>query len=278
MAVYAIGDIQGCYGQLRDLLERLAFDPARDRLWFSGDLVNRGPQSLEVLRFVRDLGDRAVTVLGNHDLHLLAISSGNDRKKEDASLNAILSAPDRDDLLYWLSHRPLMHADTDLDFCMVHAGLPPQWDIDTALACAREVETVLQDEKASADLFARMYGNRPDLWSERLEGMDRWRYIINCFTRVRYCDLDGRLGLKDKGPPGSQSAGLLPWFKIPGRRSAGRRIAFGHWSTLGYLATDNVWALDTGCLWGGALTALRLDVDPPVPVQLKCPGARKPGK
>lgn len=277
MAVYAIGDIQGCFDELQRLLERLQFDDGRDRLWFCGDLVNRGPKSLEVLRFVSGLGDRAVVVLGNHDLHLLAVATGKGRKREDETLDAVLAAPDRDELLSWLASRPLMHEDESLGFCMIHAGLPPQWGRGEAAACAREVEAVLADSAERQRFFARMYGNKPDLWSASLRGSDRLRFIVNCFTRLRYCDPSGHLGLREKGPPGSQSAGFLPWFKIPGRRSADTRIICGHWSTLGYLAADNVWALDTGCLWGGSLTALRIDIEPAMPCHLKCPGARRPG-
>jgi len=277
VAVYAIGDIQGCYDELRRLLDRLEFEPASDRLWLCGDLVNRGPRSLAVLRFVQSLGEGAVTVLGNHDLHLLAVASGNLRKHADSSLDDVLGAPDRDELLYWLRHRPLMHEDPESGFCLLHAGLPPQWDKAQALACAREVEAVLRDEEGHGDYFAHMYGNEPALWSDALQGMARWRFITNCFTRLRYCDLSGRLGLKEKGPPGSQSVGYLPWFAIPDRRTRGTPVLFGHWSTLGYLTTGDVWSLDTGCLWGGALTALRINADPPQPIQLKCAGARKPG-
>lgn len=277
MAVYAIGDVQGCYDELQRLLERLRYDPPSDKLWFCGDLVNRGPHSLEVLRFVRGLGDKAVTVLGNHDLHLLAIAAGNERKKENGSLDAVLDAPDRDELLHWLRHRPLMYADEALGFCLIHAGLPPQWTKAQALACAREVEGVLRDDLEHPGFFAGMYGNRPVRWSDRLRGMNRWRFIINCFTRLRYCDLEGNLGLNHKGRPGSQGVGWLPWFKIPGRQSRDTPIIFGHWSTLGYTATDNVWALDTGCLWGGSLTALAIDTRPPAPLHLKCARALTPG-
>ncbi|MEN8175245.1 MAG: symmetrical bis(5'-nucleosyl)-tetraphosphatase [Pseudomonadota bacterium] len=280
MATYAIGDVQGCYADLRRLLDRLDFDSARDALWFCGDLVNRGPQSLEVLRFVRGLGDAAITVLGNHDLHLLALAAGNQRKRNEHSLDAVLGAPDRDELLSWLRHRPLMHRDKALGFHLIHAGLPPQWTTKKALSCAREMETALRDEAGSREFFHAMYGNRPDLWRDSLKGMDRLRFITNCFTRLRYCDLAGRLALKEKGAPGTQGPGFLPWFKVPGRRSAGSRILFGHWSTLGLLAVDNVWALDTGCLWGGTLTALRIDGSEEEPAglaQVNCAGALVPG-
>ncbi len=276
MSTYAIGDIQGCYDELRALLERLAFDPDRDRLWFVGDLVNRGPHSLQVLRLVRDLGDAAVTVLGNHDLHLLAVAAGNTRKyDQDPGLEAVLAAPDRDELLHWLRHRPLLHRDRELGFTMIHAGLPPCWDIARAAVCAREVELALRSDDHLA-YFLDMYGNKPKRWEPSLHGTARLRYITNCLTRLRYVELDGTLGLKDKGPPGSQRAGLIPWFVHPARASRDERIVFGHWSTLGYVATHNVWALDTGCLWGGSLTALRLDDPTAVPVQLSCAGGADP--
>jgi bis(5'-nucleosyl)-tetraphosphatase (symmetrical) len=276
VSIYAIGDVQGCYDDLRALLDGLAFDPANDRLWFVGDLVNRGPRSLDVLRYVRDLGDAAVTVLGNHDLHLLAIAAGNRRKHDgDAGLEAVLAAPDRDQLLHWLRHRPLLHRDTSLGFTMVHAGLPPQWDIATATACAREVEQALQGDDHLA-YFLDMYGNKPKLWDPQLRGMERLRFITNCLTRLRYCAPDGTLRLKDKGPPGTQRTGFIPWYQHPGRASRGERIVFGHWSTLGYVAEHNVWALDTGCLWGGALTALRLDGPRPIPSHLPCRGQANP--
>lgn len=275
MAVYAVGDIQGCYDELRRALDALDFDPAVDRLWCVGDLVNRGPKSLEVLRYVRALGDAAVCVLGNHDLHLLAISAGAGKLKAEDSLDAVLTAPDREELLDWLRHRPLIHYDAGLDFLMVHAGLPPQWDLETTLACGREVETVLRSER-QADYFSHMYGNKPDLWDPSLSGMERWRFTTNCLTRLRYCDREGRLALKEKGPPGSQPWGLMPWFEHPLRATRSQRVVFGHWSTLGYVARHNVWALDTGCLWGGTLTILRLDQDPPVRRSLPCAGWQDP--
>lgn len=276
MAVYAIGDIQGCYDELARLLEMLRFDPAIDRLWLVGDLVNRGPKSLETLRFVKDLGDAAISVLGNHDLHLLALAAGNQKHKDEASLDPVLAAPDRDELLHWLRHRPLLHSDDQLGYHMLHAGLPPDWDMATAQACARELELALQGDDHIA-YFLDMYGNRPERWDPALQGQDRLRFITNCFTRLRYLEADGRLALKEKGPPGSQKGGRLPWFEHPARLTRGERILFGHWSTLGYVAAHNVWALDTGCLWGGALTALR--IAPPAeprPVHLPCQGQQDP--
>lgn len=277
MAVYAIGDIQGCYDELRAALDRIRFDPAGDRLWFVGDLVNRGPKSLEVLRFVRSLGDSAVCVLGNHDLHLLALAAGNRKHEDEHSLKPVLAASDRDELLHWLRHRPLAHLDTDLDFLMVHAGLPPEWDLTTTVACAREVEDVLRGER-HVDYFMDMYGNKPNRWSPTLSGMERWRFITNCFTRLRFCEADGRLTLKEKGPPGSQKAGRQPWFTLPQRATRDQRILFGHWSTLGYRAEHNVWALDTGCLWGGALTMLRLDRPTPSVIASPCAGQQDPAR
>ena len=277
MSIFVIGDVQGCYDDLRRLLDKAGFDPARDRLWLAGDLVNRGPGSLETLRFVRDLGKRAVSVLGNHDLHLLAIAAGNRRHdSNDPGLERVLRAKDRDELLHWLRHRPLMHYSGKRGYALIHAGLPPQWDMETALACAREVERVLQGEQHPG-FFRHMYGNEPRRWSGKLHGTERWRFIVNCFTRLRYCDRKGNLGLNEKGPPGSQRKPFLPWFQVPGRASRHDRILFGHWSTLGYYHAHNVWALDSGCVWGGRLTAVKLRRrSPPKRIQVRCPGARRP--
>lgn len=269
MATYAIGDVQGCYRELRCLLDHIRFDPAQDQLWFVGDLVNRGPDSLSTLRFIKGLEDRAISVLGNHDLHLLAIAAGNTKYQGSNGLSKVLSAPDRDELVNWLQHRPLMHRDKELGFSMLHAGLPPGWDIKTAMRRAAEVEARLRSDD-SADFFEHMYGNKPKKWDKKLKGMDRLRYITNCFTRLRYCDRGGRLALKEKGSPGKQKSGYIPWFKHPKRASRDERIVFGHWSTLGYLAKHNVWSIDTGCLWGGALTALRIDLDEPSAINHRC--------
>jgi len=265
MATYAIGDVQGCCDELETLLRTLAFDPARDRVWLVGDLVNRGPRSLDVLRLVQRLGDAAVTVLGNHDLHLLAIARGAAHlRPADHTLLPVLEAPDRDTLLDWLQSRPVLHHDPALGVTMVHAGLPPQWDIPLARRCATELEAALRSEY-SGGLFADMYGNQPDLWDDELEGTDRLRFITNALTRLRVCDRSGRLLLKFKGPPANMPAAAIPWFQVPGRRSAGSRIVCGHWSALGYHDGDGVLALDTGCVWGGRLTAQRLDA-PAAPV------------
>jgi bis(5'-nucleosyl)-tetraphosphatase (symmetrical) len=272
LAVYAVGDVQGCYDDLLRLLEKIHFDPARDRLWFAGDLVNRGPRSLEVLRFVKGLGDAAVTVLGNHDLHLLAMAHGNERfRGRDHSLDAVLQAADREELIHWLRHRPLLHHSAERNFSLLHAGLPPQWDIATAELRAREVETVLQGD-GLIEFCQQMYGDEPRVWGDELHGMERLRFIVNCFTRLRFCNRRGALMLKEKGAPGAQRGALYPWFQAPNRKSHGERIIFGHWSTLGYRHTDNVWAIDTGCVWGKELTAIRIRrKKPPKPVQVRCP-------
>ncbi len=276
MAVYAIGDLQGCYSPLRRLLDRLQFEPGRDRLWFTGDLVNRGPESLEALRFVKALGGAAVTVLGNHDLHLLAVAQGVKplRPRKDTLAN-ILDAPDRDALLDWLCRQPLLHEDAGLGYVMVHAGLPPDWSVADASACARVVETTLAGADR-ATLLAHMYGDTPERWSPDLESYKLMRFTINCLTRLRYVHDDGRLALDFKGAPGDAPRGLVPWFRAPFRRSARARIVFGHWSTLGVVPDRRVFPLDSGCVWGGQLTALRLDGEPRR-VCVACEQAREPG-
>jgi bis(5'-nucleosyl)-tetraphosphatase (symmetrical) len=277
MSVYAIGDIQGCFDELLELLATLRFDRQRDRLWFVGDLVNRGPKSLETLRFVRELGSAAVTVLGNHDLHLLAAAHGIRPDNIDGdTLEPILAAPDREDLIDWLRRLPLLHYDGELGYLMVHAGLPPQWDLKLAQRCAGEVETVLRGNRLESFL-SRMYGNKPRQWSGELEGWDRLRFIVNCFTRMRFCDRNGRLELKSSGPPGSQPEGYYPWYEIPGRASAGMNIIFGHWSTLKAADIPGVYPIDQGCLWGGQLTALRIDTRPER-IELSCRGWLKPNR
>jgi bis(5'-nucleosyl)-tetraphosphatase (symmetrical) len=274
MAVYAIGDVQGCFDELQALLEKLAFNAQHDRLWFAGDLVNRGPMSLETLRFVKGLGDSAISVLGNHDLHLLAAAHGHLLKNDDHTLDAVLNAPDRDELIDWLRHQPLLHHDAALGFTLVHAGLPPQWDLSLAQQCAAEVETALRDD-GIADLLANMYGNKPKRWKDDLDGYNRLRFIINCFTRMRFCDPDGRLDFKSKGPPGSQRAGFHPWYEIPDRASKGLNIIFGHWSTLREYDHSGIYPIDSACLWGGELTALRIDTEPQR-INQPCPGQQTP--
>ena len=278
MAVFAVGDVQGCYDELRTLLDRLGFDPARDRLWFTGDLVNRGPKSAQVLRFVKDLGDAATTVLGNHDLHLLAVAAGAGQQRPGKdTLDNVLQAPDRDELLHWLRHQPMLYRDLELGMTLVHAGLPPQWDLIQARERANELENILRGPH-HIDYFQHMYGDQPDVWSPNLMGWDRLRFITNCFTRLRYCQSDGRLVLSEKSSPGQQRAGCMPWFAVEGRKSAGETIIVGHWSTLQLEdwvdPIHRIIPLDNGCVWGGRLTAAHLPegryVDHP------CPCLRRP--
>jgi bis(5'-nucleosyl)-tetraphosphatase (symmetrical) len=261
MPTYAIGDVQGCFQELLDLLDRINFDQANDRLWFTGDLVNRGPDSLATLRFVKNLN--AITVLGNHDLHLLAISAGIDKHSRKDTLDEVLKAKDRGELLDWLRHLPLLHIDSQLDYIMVHAGLPPQWDLHKATTLTGEVEQVLRS-KHYRKLLDHMYGNQPDHWDDGLTGMERLRFIINALTRSRYFNLDGVIDLAHKGPPGSQADGLYPWFSLDSRKTRNHKILFGHWASIhaGNLhdfGRFNVYPLDTGCVWGGRLTAMRLE-------------------
>lgn len=270
MAIYAVGDLQGCASEFEQLLEQIGFDRARDRLWLTGDLVNRGPQSLECLRRVRGLGDAAVTVLGNHDLHLLALAySTHEKRKSHDTLDDVLGAPDRDELMDWLVQRPVLHHDPQLDTVLVHAGLAPEWDLVTAKALARELETTLRDRHARGALFDNMYGDQPSRWSPDLAGFERLRFVTNCFTRLRFVARDGSLELRHKGPPQDAPAELTPWFRAANRRSRAHRIVFGHWSALGFHDADNVTCLDTGCVWGASLCALRLD-RPSTPVRIAC--------
>ncbi|HWU67964.1 MAG TPA: symmetrical bis(5'-nucleosyl)-tetraphosphatase [Stenotrophobium sp.] len=275
MTTYAIGDIQGCDDALQALLRKLDFQPGRDRLLLTGDLVNRGPDSLKVLRRVKSLGASAITVLGNHDLHLLAVAHGSAQRAGD-TLQEVLDAPDRDELLDWLRQQPLAHHDAATGVLLVHAGLPPQWTTEQALQLAAEASTQIGGSQAE-DFFERMYGNQPDIWDERLHGIERLRFIVNCFTRLRYCDAQGRMHMKPKGAPGTQPRGLMPWFEVPGRKSADTEIIFGHWSTLGQVHWPQAQAhgLDTGCVWGGCLTALNLDTGKIV--SSDCAQYRRPG-
>ncbi len=256
MATYAIGDIQGCYDEMRRLLDTVAFDPAQDALWFVGDLVNRGPHSLEVLRFVKALGDRAVTVLGNHDLHLLVVAAGVRKPHPEDTLDALLHAPDRDELLDWLRRRPLIHVDAG--YAMVHAGLLPQWSIAQAQALARETETVLQSPN-HGEFLKRMYGNEPKQWHDELTGHDRLRVIINAMTRLRLCTADGHMEFTHKTGLKTAPAGYWPWFDVPTRASRETPVIFGHWAALGLMLRTDVLGLDSGCVWGRRLTALRLE-------------------
>lgn len=271
MAIYAIGDIQGCYDELQGLLDHIKFDPIVDQLWLAGDLVNRGPQSLQTLRFVKSLGDSAITVLGNHDLHLLAASCVDKKALKKNALFQVLEAPDCDELLNWLRHRPLFHYQDG--YCMLHAGLPPQWDFAKTQKMAQKAEAVLRG-KDYRNFLSQMYGNKPNRWSSNLKGTAQLRFIVNCFTRMRYCDKDGSLDFDHSGPPGTQPKTLIPWFQVPQRKSADMQIIFGHWSALGYYAGDNCFGIDTGCLWGGQLTALKLG-DPVEKFSIDCPGYKK---
>src|SRR5512135_155725 len=256
MAIYAVGDIQGCYNEFQQLLEQIRFNPAQDQLWLVGDLVNRGPGSLQVLRFVKALGDSAITVLGNHDLHLLAVAEGAAELHRSDTLDEVLNAPDRDELLAWLRRQHLVHADGD--YVMVHAGLLPQWSVKQAVSLAREVENVLRGDDYAA-FFKHMYGNTPHEWDDNLEGYKRLRVITNAFTRMRICTPQGAMEFKFKGEVEHIPAGYLPWFDVPKRKSRDATVIFGHWSALGLKSTPNVIALDTGCLWGGPMSAIRLE-------------------
>lgn len=258
MAVYAIGDVQGCDAELARLLDKLNPLPGRDEIWFVGDLVNRGPNSLGVLRRVRALGRTAVVVLGNHDLHLLALAQASGVAVAGHNLDDVLGASDADELLDWLRKRPLAHYRPDLNTLMVHAGVPPQWDPLQTVKLAREVEAALRG-RDSGKFLVSMYGQRPDTWSADLKGAERLRFITNSLTRIRYCHADGRLDFRNKGAPADAPAGLLPWFEMKKRATDSVRVVFGHWSTLGRLQRKNLIGLDTGCVWGGQLTAARLD-------------------
>jgi bis(5'-nucleosyl)-tetraphosphatase (symmetrical) len=267
MSTYAIGDIQGCFDAFRRLLDLCAFDPNKDQLWLVGDLVNRGPDSLATLRYVKSLGDAAVTVLGNHDLYLLMIAEVKDaRRARDDTLQAVLEAPDRAELLDWLRYRPLCHVEGE--YCMVHAGLLPQWSIQKARSLAAEVEARLQGEDYR-EFLSQLWGSKPAAWSGKLKGMDRLRVIVNAMTRMRFCSVQDKNGKENgkayemnfstKGQVENAPRGCLPWFDLPGRKSADRVLVTGHWSALGLKMTPNLLALDTGCLWGGQLTAVRLE-------------------
>ncbi len=255
MPILAVGDVQGCYDELRELLKLARLD-ASDRIWFVGDLVNRGPKSLEVLRFVRDLGERAVIVLGNHDLHLVALACGHGKPRKDDTLREVLDAPDADELVGWLRERPMIHAEGR--YVLVHAGLLPQWTVSKALKLGREVEAALRGAH-HREFIAAMYGSQPDRWDDSLAGPDRLRVIVNAMTRMRFCTRDGQMEFHGKGDPRDAPPGYLPWFEVPRRKSAGTPVVCGHWSALGLRLEPNLLALDTGCVWGGTLSAVRLE-------------------
>ena len=255
MATFAIGDLQGCYEPLRRLLDALPFDARHDRLWFVGDLVNRGPDSLSCLRFVKQLGEAAITVLGNHDLHLLCVAEGVERSRPRDTLEAILEAPDRIALVEWLRHRPLLHVEHGC--VLVHAGLLPEWTVPRAADLAREVEQALRGA-GYRTLLERLYGDQPDRWSDELEGIDRLRTIVNAMTRLRVCDASGAMILRFKGEPGEASDEWIPWFDMP-RRSSDHTAVCGHWSALGLRIRPDLVSIDSGCVWGRCLTAVRLE-------------------
>lgn len=256
MSIYAVGDIQGCYAEFQQLLDLIAFEPARDRLWLVGDLVNRGPESLQVLRAVRGMGDSAVSVLGNHDLHLLTVAAGHRRAHRDDTLDPILDAPDRDELLAWLRARPLVVLEDER--LLVHAGLLPSWTPATALMLAREVEAMLASDQHD-DFLRHLYGDEPARWHDDLRGYDRLRVVVNACTRLRFCTPDDTMQLVEKRGPKYTPQGFAPWFMHPERKSAGVTVVCGHWSTLDLMLAPGVLMLDSGCLWGGCLTAIRLD-------------------
>jgi len=259
MATYAIGDIQGCFASLQQLLAKIHFNPAQDTLWFTGDLVNRGPHSLETLRFVKSLGEKQITVLGNHDLHLLAVACGAQQLHEMDTLLPVLNAPDKNELLAWLRFRPLLHVDAETGFVMSHAGLASRWSVQQALKLAQEVEATLRGS-APEEFFKAMYGNQPDQWDDNLKGMARLRCITNYLTRMRFCHPDGRLDFTYDGALASKPVHVMPWYEVPQRVNTHAKIIFGHWAALGGLTSlDHVYALDTGCVWGNCLTALRLE-------------------
>ncbi|WP_028484932.1 symmetrical bis(5'-nucleosyl)-tetraphosphatase [Thioalkalivibrio sp. ALE17] len=259
MALYAVGDLQGCLDPLDRLLEQVRFDPAEDHLWLVGDLVNRGPDSLGCLRRVMDLGDAATTVLGNHDLHLLATAQGVRTPGGKDTLRPVLDAPDAADLLDWLAQRPLLHRDTASGWTLVHAGLPPAWDPETAARETRRVEAELRDPARRHALFEVMYGDEPSHWSPDLDGYERLRYTINACTRMRYLTADGGLEFAGNGPPEEAPSDLRPWFRMPERAAAGHPIVFGHWAALGHRVGPDWLALDSGCVWGNCMTLARLD-------------------
>ena len=257
MTRYAVGDIQGCLKPLQCLLEAVSFDPSVDQLWLVGDLINRGPDSLATLRFLKSLGDSTRIVLGNHDLHFLAIAYGCTHARKYDTLDELLNAADLNELVAWLIQQPLMYMDPRGDFCMSHAGIAPQWSIAKALSLSKEVETVLQSDKAS-DFFQHMYGNTPEIWSDELSGWDRYRTITNYFTRMRFIGPQGEIDLSNKS--NEPTPGYTPWFKHPMRNTQQQNILFGHWAALqGQANTDNIFALDTGCAWHGHLTIMNLE-------------------
>lgn len=260
MSTYVIGDVQGCFRSLMQLLEKICFDPSKDTLWFTGDLVNRGPQSLETLRFIKALGKNALTVLGNHDLTLLAVNYGvATYQPSHHTFSDILQAEDKCELIEWLRCSPLIHHDPTLGYTLVHAGIYPKWALTIALSLAKEVEALLQGPSIQ-ELLLHIYGNEPNNWDPNLAGFDRLRFIVNSFTRLRFCSTSGVLDFTSKESANNAPVGYMPWFNIPNRVTQNEKILFGHWASLqGICSTPNVFPLDTGCVWGNCLTAMRLE-------------------
>lgn len=274
MTNYVIGDVQGCMSALNKLLEAIRFNADKDQLWFAGDLVNRGPESLDVLRFIRSLGDNARCVLGNHDLHLLAVYSGHREPGRKDTLQAILEAPDRRELVDWLRQQPLMFTAYKRSHVICHAGLFPMWTLEDAEREARFVESHLKSDSFQ-NVFSTMYGNSPVRWKPGRNDHKRLRFAINCFTRMRYCQKDGSLEFEHNGKPGSQPEDLMPWFEVPGRKNTEQTILFGHWSTLANTGNPKIIALDTGCVWGGYLTAF--EPKSGNYTQVRCSTTQQPG-
>jgi bis(5'-nucleosyl)-tetraphosphatase (symmetrical) len=269
-----IGDLQGCLGAFERLLALWDFSPSRHRLTVLGDLVNRGPESAATLRRLMAMGGSAQALLGNHDLHLLAVAHGVRPAHRSDTLGDVLQAPDRAALLEWLRHRPLaLQAE---GWLCVHAGVPPQWSAADTLAHAAQVQAMLQGP-ALQDFLPLMYGNEPARWNDALQGPDRWRFVINALTRMRWCAPDGTQDFKVKEGTDQAPAGLQPWFELPQRATAGTPMAFGHWSTLGLINRPDLLALDTGCVWGGCLTAVRVDGGRREALQVACDAAQVPG-
>ena len=273
--IYLMGDLQGCCQALERMLQTIDFSPSRDHLFVLGDLVNRGPDSLGVLRRLRGLDNAATCLLGNHDLHLLAVAHGVRKPHRSDTLDPILNAPDRDDWLNWLRQQRL--AVHEHGWLMVHAGVVPQWGAAQTVVLAGEVEAMLRSPEVG-EFLTTMYGNEPACWAERLQGVDRWRCVVNSLTRLRFCAADGTMEFATKEGSGGAPEGYMPWFEVPGRHTQGTPVAFGHWSTLGLINRDDLLALDTGCLWGGHLTAVRVDGTTREVIQIPCPQAQKPGK
>ncbi len=275
MGLYLIGDVQGCDGPLGRLLDQIGFSPSRDTIYLLGDLVNRGPSSSQVLRRLMGYGGSARCLLGNHDLSLLAVAHGARAPHRNDTMDSVLLAPDRSEMLEWLRHQRM--AIHEHGVLMVHGGALPQWDVAQTLALAAEVEAVVRGP-ALGDFLLRMYGNEPLQWSDTLEGADRLRLIVNALTRLRFCTAEGVVDLKSSGGLHEVPAGYMPWFDVPGRKTAGTRIAFGHWSTLGFLQRCDIVSLDTGCVWGGCLSALRLDASGDELIQVECEQSKVPGE